>query len=186
MALTLQERRVVTKGNFERYQKAPKKEKTRMLDEFVALTGYTRHHAAQVLRTWGKRRLPKRTRLRPRIYDRRVFEVLRKVWIVCDSICGKRLAPYLKEIVPVLIAHNELEVDTETRQKLVRISAATIDRLLAPERAKYLLKPRSRAGPALMNRIPVKTFSQWDRTCPGDVQVDLVEQSLPLERYMRS
>ncbi|MBA7618472.1 hypothetical protein ES703_25798 [subsurface metagenome] len=186
MALTLQARKAVTKETFKRYQKAPKKEKTRILDEFVALTGYTRHHASWVLRTWEKRRPPKRTRSRPLIYDRKVFKALRKVWIVCDCICDKRLAPYLKEIVPVLIAHNELEVDTETRQKLIRISAATIDRLLAPERAKYLLKPRSRAGPALMNRIPVKTFSQWDRTRPGDVQVDLVEQSLPLERYMRS
>ncbi|MEA3311598.1 MAG: transposase family protein [candidate division WOR-3 bacterium] len=167
----------MTKGTFKRYQKAPKKEKTKMLNEYVALTGYTRHHASWVLRTWSNRKPPKRTRLRPRIYDRKVFEALRKVWIVCDCICGKRLAPYLKEIVPVLIAHNELEVDTETRQKLVRISAATIDRLLAPERAKYLLKPRSRAGPALMNRIPVKTFSQWDRTRPGDVQVDLVEHN---------
>jgi len=57
MALTLQERRVVTKGSFERYQKAPKKNKTKMLDEYVALTGYTRHHASWVLRTWEKRRL---------------------------------------------------------------------------------------------------------------------------------
>jgi hypothetical protein len=182
MALTLQERRIVTKGTFKRYQKAPKKEKTKMLDEYVALTGYSRHHASWVLRTWGKRTPPRLTRRRPRIYDYKVFEALRKVWIVCDCICGKRLAPYLKEIVPVLEAHNELEVDTETAEKLVRISAATIDRLLATERAKYILKPRSRAGSTLMNRIPVKTFSQWDRTRPGNVQVDLVEHNGGISR----
>ncbi len=151
MALTLQARKAVTKETFKRYQKAPKKEKTRMLDEFVVLTGYTRHHALWVLRTWEKRRLPKRTRLRPRIYDRKVFEV-----------------------------------DIETRDKLVRISAATIDRLLAPERKKYNTKPRLRSESSLLNRIPLKTFSEWDRTKPGHLQVDLVEQSLPLERYMRS
>ena len=182
MALTLQERRVVTKGSYKRYQKSSKRDKTKILDEYVALTGYSRHHASWVLRTWEKRRPPKRTRLRLHIYDEKVFEALRKVWIVCDCICGKRLAPYLKVIVPVLIAHNELEVDTETAEKLVRISAATIDRLLASERAKYILKPRSRVGSSLMNRIPVKTFSQWDRTRPGDVQVDLVEHNGGISR----
>jgi len=51
MALTLQARKAVTKETFKRYKKAPKKEKTRMLDEFVVLTGYTRHHTCWVLRT---------------------------------------------------------------------------------------------------------------------------------------
>ncbi|TET22678.1 MAG: hypothetical protein E3J71_05315 [Candidatus Stahlbacteria bacterium] len=177
MALTLQARKAVTKETFKRYQKAPKKEKTRILDEFVALTGYTRHHASWVLMTWEKRRPPKRTRSRPLIYDRKVFKALRKVWIVCDCICGKRLAPYLKEILPILISYGELTVDGETRDKLVRISAATIDRLLASEKAKYKLKPRSKPGTSLLNRIPVKTFSQWDRSKPGQVQVDLVEHN---------
>lgn len=162
-----------------RYQKVRKKEKTRILNEFVSLTGYTRHHASWVLRTWGKRSPPKLTRRRPRIYDYKVFEALRKVWIVCDLICGKRLAPYLKEILPVLIHHGELVLDDETRDKLVRISAATIDRLLAPERAKYMLKPRSAPSVSLLNRIPVKTFSEWDRTEVGHLQADLVEHNVP-------
>jgi len=69
MALTLQERRVVTKGSFERYQKAPKKEKTKMLDEFVVLTGYTRHHASWVLRIWEKRRLLEYTEVSPELKE---------------------------------------------------------------------------------------------------------------------
>lgn len=105
---------------------------------------------------------------------------LREVWLICDSICGKRLTPYLKEIVPILIRHKELTVNTETAEKLIRISAATIDRLLAPERKKYNTKPRLRSESSLLNRIPLKTFSEWDRTKPGHLQVDLVEQSLPL------
>lgn len=177
MALTLEERRAVSRETAKRYQKAPKKEKTRVLDEFVNLTGYTRHHASQTLRTWGKRKPPKLTRDRPRIYGEKVFQALRKVWIVCDCICGKRFAPYLEEIMPILIKHKELTVDKETEEKLLRISAATIDRLLAPERAKYVLKPRSKPETSLLNRIPVKTFSEWDRTPPGHLQVDLVEHN---------
>ena len=174
MALTLKTRREVSKETFKRYQKARKKEKTKILNEYVALTGYTRHHAAQVLSRWGKRSPPKHTRCKPPVYDYKVFRALRKVWIVCDCICGKRLAPYLKEIVPVLISYGELAVDDDTRDKLMRISAATIDRLLAPERAKYVLRPRSAPVFSLMNRIPLKTFSECDKTKPGHEQVDLV------------
>lgn len=177
MALTLKTRREVSKETFKRYQKARKKEKTKILNEYVALTSYTRHHAAQVLSRWGKRSPPKHTRCKPPVYDYKVFRALRKVWIVCDCICGKRLAPYLKEIVPVLISYGELAVDDDTRDKLMRISAATIDRLLAPERAKYVLRPRSAPVFSLMNRIPVKTFSEWDKTKPGHEQVDLVEHN---------
>jgi hypothetical protein len=177
MALTLKTRREVSKETAGRYEKARKREKTRILDEYVSLTGYTRHHAAQVLARWGRRSPPEHTRYKPPVYDSKVFEALRKVWLVCDSICGKRLAPYLAEIVPVLVVYNELKVDTQTRDKLLRISAATIDRLLAPEKAKYVLKPRGTPIFSLLNRIPVKTFSEWDRSEPGHEQVDLVEHN---------
>lgn len=175
--MTLKERRAVSRETAKRYQKAQKKEKTRILDGFVPLTGYTRHHASQVLRTWGKRKPPKLTRDRPRVYGKKVFKALRRVWIICDYICGKRLAPFLPEIVPILVRHKELTVDKQTEEKLTRISAATIDRLLASERAQYVVKPRSRPSDSLLNRIPVKTFSEWDRTQPGHLQVDLVEHN---------
>lgn len=137
------------------------------------ITGYTRNYASYVLRNWSnEKKLIKVRRRRLRVYDERVFVALRKVWIVCDSICGKRLAPYLKEIVPVLIRHGELVVDDETRDKLLGISAATIGRLLAPQKAKYRLKARTRPSGSLLNRIPVKTFSEWDRRSPGDLQVN--------------
>lgn len=47
-----------------------------------------------------------------------------------------------------------------TRQKLLRISPATIDRLLADERRKMRLKGRShaRAGSLRKSQIPIRTF----------------------------
>ena len=79
----------------KRYQKASKKEKSRILDEFVALTGYNRSYAAWLLRHAGKKitirtksgsfiRLvadPKRKikRRRPKIYDQEVLKALRKI-----------------------------------------------------------------------------------------------------------
>lgn len=56
----------------------------------------------------------------------------------------------MKEIVPVLEIWKELTIDKETREKLLKISAATIDRLLAPERKKFQLKGRSRTKPGTL------------------------------------
>ena len=93
-----------------------------------------------------------------------------------DYICGKRLAPVLGEMVERLLRHNELRCDAATRKKLARMSAATIDRLLRPERQKYQLKGRShtRPGTLLKHQIPMRTFSDWDEQQPGFLEIDLV------------
>ena len=72
--------------------------------------------------------------------------------------------------------HGEIELDTRTKQKLLRISASTIDRALAPERKRLLNRTRSRTKPGtlLKHNIPIKTFSQWDDQRPGFVEIDLV------------
>ena len=178
MGLSMNERKAVTREVGKRYQKARKREKGRMLDEFTKLTGYTRCYASYALRNlgrkvilktkWGERivltgnmqRKVKRKK-KERIYDQKVFMALRKIWEIEDYICGKRLAPYMKEIVPVLEIWKELTIDKETREKLLKISAATIDRLLVPERKKFQLKGRSRTKPGtlLKNQIPIRTFS---------------------------
>jgi len=96
--------------------------------------------------------------------------------VICDGICGKRLAPYLEEIVPVLERWGELVLDEETRRKLIVISPATIDRMLAPARKRYQLRARSQTKPGtlLKHQIPVRTFSDWDELRPGFVEIDLV------------
>lgn len=113
---------------------------------------------------------------RPRKYDKQVVVALRKVWVVCDCICGKRLGPYLAEIVPLLERLNELEVNNEVRKKLIEVSPATIDRLLAPVTKRYQLRARSNTKPGtlLKHQIPIRTFSDWDELRPGFVEIDLV------------
>jgi hypothetical protein len=56
------------------------------------------------------------------------------------------------------------------------MSAATIDRLLRPERQKYQLKGRchTRPGTLLKHQIPMRTFSDWDEQQPGFLEFDLV------------
>ena len=184
----MQERRAVTKEYSARYRRARKKEKGRMLAEFVQSTGYNRVYGARLLRGHGARVQVKpgvllegaagaRTRRERRCeYGPDVTKVLKQVWETMDCICGKRLAAVLPEVVPRLVECGELDVRPGVCAKLQRASASTIDRLLAPERRKYALKSRSRTKPGtlLKHQIPVRTFSQWDDTSAGFLEVDLV------------
>jgi hypothetical protein len=110
------------------------------------------------------------------VYGEAVLAPLRKVWAVLDAPTGKRLAPFLPEIVAALERCGELDLDPGVRAKLVVMSAATIDRRLAPQRKKMQLKGRSgtKPGSLLKSRIPIRTWADWDEHKPGFVEIDLV------------
>ena len=80
------------------------------------------------------------------------------------------------EVVPRLEKWGELKVSAEVREKLLRMSAATIDRLLASERKIMVLKSRSgtKPGTLLKHQVPIRTFCEWDDSRPGFVEIDLV------------
>ena len=183
MGLTMKERKAVTAVMRARYRRASKKQKGRLLDELVALTGYHRWYAVGLLRGhgrppggWRGRAQGRQPRQRRRLYDAAVLAALRQVWVIMDCICGKRLAAVLPEIVAVLERHGELQLAPATRQKLGAISAASIDRLLAAERRRLNVRGRSgtKPGTLLKHQIPIGTFAEWDQTQPGFVEIDLV------------
>src|SRR5574341_148161 len=189
MRLTMKERKRIAEAAAGRYRRGRKKEKTAILNEFVELTGFARSYGALVLRNHGRVvtvnpqlrvRGDAGKRLRPpgrrADYDEQVVKVLIKVWRIMDYICGKRLAPVLAEIVERLERRGELKCAPEVIQKLSRMSAATIDRLLRGERKKYQLKRRAhtRPGTLLKHQIPLRTFSEWDEQRPGFLEIDLV------------
>jgi hypothetical protein len=136
------ERRAVVRATARRYQRGGKKQKQKILDELVELTGYNRCYARRVLRNHGtqgkgqgKQISGKRRRSGSgKQYDKRVLVALRRIWLILDFICGKRLVAIIPAVLKRLEYFSELKVDARIRQKLVRISAATIDRLLGPER----------------------------------------------------
>jgi hypothetical protein len=82
----------------------------------------------------------------------------------------------LDELVAVLRHFGELVIGEDTAALLVSMSAATIDRRLAGERAKYQLKGRAvtKPGSLLKSQIPVRTWADWDDARPGFVEIDLV------------
>lgn len=173
----MQERRAVVRELSKGYRTKTKKERGVIADELVRLTGYNRSYACRVLRGAGVvgRREP-RTRTRKKTYGPETLRPLRKIWATLDGLSGKRLAPFLPEMVEVMERTGELRLTEETRGKLLRISAATIDRLLAPDRRRLQIRGRSRTKPGtlLKHQIPIRTFANWDDARPGFLEVDLV------------
>ena len=186
--LTMGQKKAVTRELQDRYRKCSRKEKTVLLNEFIQLTGYNRSYAGRVLRRkeilgyltiFGKRVkyvAADRKRKKQRFYDEEVLSALKELWEEADSICSKRLAPFLAEFIPVLEKYGEINLTNQVKEKLFTISAATIDRLLADIRKKQQIKGKSttRPGSLLKKSIPIRTFSQWDESKPGFFEVDLV------------
>ena len=122
------------------------------------------------------KRQKRRRRSRPRTYDADVLFALRRIRATLDGICGKRLVAALPEMVAVMERCCELSVSGGVRGKLLTISAATIDGLLAPDRARLSLsgRPGTKPGTLLKHQIPIRTFSEWDDARPGFVEIYLV------------
>lgn len=188
MKIPMAERRILVKNHARLYQRACRQEKTRILDQFVKATGYNRVYAARRLRGHGKRQHLGQgvvaqgeaagcfRRGREREYGPELVAPLVKIWENLDYVCGKRLVQGLPGALESLERHGEIELEEEERRKLLKMSAATMDRLLCEKRAEYVLKSRSgtKPGTLLKSQIPIRTFSEWDEGKPGFVEMDLV------------
>jgi hypothetical protein len=165
----------------ERYRHASKPDKRRILDQFVAVTGYHRKHSIRLLNSTAELVAPKRT-TRFRVYDEAVREALVVLWEASDRICGKRLKALLPILVPALERHGHLNLDEAVREKLLSASAATIDRLLSDTRAgvRGSTRPKPRAKTAVQRQVPVRTHGDWKDPRPGYVEADLVSHAGPV------
>ena len=160
-----------------RYLKAKKAEKQNMLDEFTSATGYHRKHAIRVLKNQvqGQNRLKRKTKTYQTIYRGEVVQVLEQIWETYGCICSKRLQPFLPEAIRVLERYKEIKISKDTKELLLKISSASIDRCLRPVRIK---SPHglstTKPGSLLKKLIAVRTFTEWDEERPGFMEIDLV------------
>ncbi len=156
-----------------RYCTASGIEKRKILDEFIAATGY---HEKSAIRALNADPPPKRrqTRSRPSLYDEAVCAALIVLWEASDRVCGKRLRALLPILLPALERNGHLHLDEALRQKILTMSASTIDRLLRVPRSATRLKKARRAMPAARRRVPVRTFADWNEPPPGSMEMDLV------------
>ena len=159
-----------------RYREAGREQKSVILDEFIASTGYARKYAIRVLTLPVVPRIAPISRPRKPVYGAEAQYALRVAWAASNYIGSKRLAPFLEELVAVLERHGHLRLSERIREQLVGISSATIDRILRPLRERDRPKGISttRSGTLLKKRVPVRTFADWNETKPGFFEADLV------------
>jgi hypothetical protein len=158
-----------------RYRQASRIEKQQILDELVAVTGYHRKYVIEVLNHPPRRRKRKRRASRTK-YQGPIRAALEQIWHTANCICGKRLVPVLPQYIEALERFGELTLDGTTREQLLTISPATVDRLL--KRVRERTKPRglgtTKPGALLKHTIPIRTFAPWDDARPGFMEIDLV------------
>ena len=91
-----------------RYRSAAFGDRIKILDEFVALTGYHRKHAIRVLR---EEVAVKMARTRNYLYDEAVRQALTVLWEAADRVCGKRLKALIPILVDAMERHGHLDLD---------------------------------------------------------------------------
>lgn len=175
--LTMRQRIAITAEVRARYRKSTKKDKTRILNEFVQTTGYNRSYARLVLGSLKKVGRKKHYTPRRRKYEAPVLCELKKLWIAADCICGQRLKPFLPELIDRMEHFEEIELTKPIRKKLLTMGSATIDRLLSKTKKSYALnkgKSTTKPGTLLKSLVTIRTYADWDDSRPGFFETDLV------------
>ena len=158
----------------ERYRGASRRDKSKILDEFVAVAECHRKHAIRLLTGPVEGSTDAGNASGKRIYDEAVREALVVLWEASDRICGKRLKAVLPALVEAMERHGHLELDGEVRHRVLTVSAAMIDRLLAPVRREAGKRRKRRRKRKLSARVPIRTYSDWGEPSPGFLEVDFV------------
>ena len=159
----------------QRYRGASKSDRSKILDEFAELTKYHRKHAIRVL-TGAPRERPQCS-ARNRLYDEAVRQTLIVLWEASDRLCGKRLKVLIPLLVDAMERHGHLSLDAMLKDKVLSVSAATLDRALRATREQIdgQRKRRTGVGAAIRRSIAVRTFADWGDPPPGFFEVDMVE-----------
>ena len=156
-----------------RYRTAGAEHKRKLLDQAQELLSYHRKSAIRALSTPSVERAPWVITGRPVTYESGVLVPwLRPIWQATDYACGRRLAAMLPEWIPAYEAY-ERRMPGEVREKLLRASARTLDRLLEPLRIQGAGRSLTRPGTLLRHQIPIRG-SVWEENKAGWLEVDTV------------
>ena len=192
MGFTMAEKKKIRAEYAKQYRRAKKKDKTKILDEYLKLLGGgNRKYAIYALNREGKKQLRfidgenvnvvisstvRKKRVYKKYYDEALAQVLIKLWKFFRYICAERLVPLLRANLDMISRKKRFGITAEVKKKLTTISRSTVERLLTEERKKHKLKGKSttKKGTLLKNQIPVRRFWAWDEKQPGFCEIDTI------------
>jgi len=197
MRLDMQTRKKICGKIYRRYQKAGKKEKGEMLEEYVKVLECNRDYLAHLLANWGKTRYaetgnetvkfiakePVKGRQkasgggktgRPEKYHKAFVKALKEIWELFDFQCGKLLAPLIRGMIAYLAI--EFAMGAELQALFETASPSTIDRKLKHEKKRFRIKGigTTKPGALLKSLIPIRVYFAWDDRKPGFFELDTV------------
>ncbi len=157
------------------YKNVSWKERHQILNQLVLATGYKRDYASYVL-------------LHPPVSDKKkqkrqgsskyatIVSSLNKLWGFSNFAAGKRLVGMIPSYVETLTRDKELFLTEKQKELLLSVSAATIERIISPQRKTVFGKGRTttKPGTLLKQQIPIHVFTRWDDRKPGFGEIDLV------------
>jgi hypothetical protein len=144
-----------------------------MLDELCDDYQYERKYAIKLL-SGGLAPAAGRAHPGPERRYGEIQPVVQYIWLQAEQPCGKRLVPILRQWLPYYERRFE-RLSRGHRKLMGQISAATLDRLLAPARAEHVERGRggTKPGSLLRSEIPIRTGT-WDLSRPGYLEADSV------------
>jgi len=163
---------------YQRYHRASKRSKGRILDELCKVCKYSRKYAIWKLNRLREGEGPKvhKARHRGKKYDHEVLSIVEVVWEVAHYPWSVRLKEIIRLWLPWI--RKRYRVSSEMEEKLLSISPSTLDRALKSKKRKLKRRiyGRTKPGTLLRHKIPVKT-DNWDVKQPGFLEADLVSHS---------
>jgi len=155
----------------ERYARAGKEHKTKIINELVELFGYHRKAAIRALQSRPVIAAPF-VLGRPKEYDPdQLRPPLKAIWLAALQPCGVRLKACLPDWLPAY-EEDHRRLNADVRQALLAASRATLDRLLIPARIEHRRRATTRPGTLLRHQIPLRT--EWTENHAGFLEMDTV------------
>lgn len=179
--MSAKSRREVLIQTRRRYQGRGRRGRSALLDEICALCGFERKYASKLLSgrraiagSEGRRRGGSQGK-----YGEAERRVIKAIWLAAEQPCGKRLKAALGLWLPFYEKRQGV-LEAGLRNKVLAVSAATIDRLLAPCRVALGSRGRcgTRPGTLLRSQIPIRT-EHWEVNGPGFIEADTVAHCGP-------
>ena len=193
MGFTMAEKKKIAAEYAPRYRMAKKSEKTKLLDEYLRLTGSTsRKYAIFKLNRVGKTQLrtlggktvnvkiverSRKKRVYQPYYDEEVADKLFLLWQNFNWQCGQLFAPFLRLNLDIIRQTEKYAMSDTVAAKLKEISPRTIDRLLMKPKQRMKIRGTSGTKPVrLLHRaIPIATWFDCAKKPTGYFQIDLVQ-----------